>query len=373
MKKLLMIPILLISFVLSIYSQAPYEFNYQAVARDASGIILENTPVKIKISILQSNLTGSSVYSEIHSLTTNSFGLINLKIGTGNNKIGLFEGIKWGIDNYFLKIEMDKDAGNNFKHLGTSQLLSVPYSLFSGNGVQFDLGLQCDENTEGTIRYNKNEKIMEFCNGESWISFGDSGSNTTCGEDYIDTRDGQVYPTVKIGSQCWMAKNFNYGVYKESIYENNDGHSDVSNNGIVEKYAFENNVNNFIIHGGLYDWNEMMNYSNTEGGQGICPDGWHIPSDDEIVELIEEVGGFNIGGKKLMVGGSSGFNFLTSGGRTHKGAFSSINLGSIWTSTEYTGDLDKRAYNIYFTASEDNVSRNSNPKERGKSVRCMKN
>jgi len=364
----------MIGLVLSIHSQTPYKFNYQAVARDASGDVLQNTNIKLKVSILQSNIIGNSVYSEIHSLSTNSFGLINLKIGNGNNKTGSFNGIKWGNDKYFLKIEIDKNGGNNYKLLGSSQLLSVPYALFSGNGVQFDLSLTCDENSEGTLRYNYEDKVMEYCDGSSWTTFGNGNSNTTCGEDFIDSRDGQIYPTVKIGNQCWMAKNLNYGVYKESIFKNTaEGHSDVSNNGIVEKYAYENDINNFIIYGGLYDWNEMMNYSNTEGAQGICPDGWHIPSDDELVELIDEVGGFNVGGKNLMIGGFSGFNFITSGRRTSKGSFSSNALGSIWSSTAYIGDPENRAYNIYFNGAADNAARASDKKIVGKSVRCLKN
>lgn len=372
MKKSIIISILLAGFFISAYCQAPYNFNYQAVARDISGDVLSNTPVKLKISILKTNVSGQAAYSETHLLTTNNFGLINLEIGKGNEKSGSFEAIKWGLDKHFIKIEMDKNGGNNFKVLGTSQLLSVPYSLFSGNGVQYNMSLTCNETTEGMIRYNNEKKTMEFCDGAAWNSFGNSGSNPTCGEDFIDPRDGQVYPTVKIGSQCWMAKNLNFGIYKESVFTNDD-HSDVKNNGTVEKYAYDNTENNFNVYGGLYDWQEMMNYNFTEGSQGICPDGWHVPSYDEYVELVETIGGWNDAGKILKMDGSSGFDFLMGGSRTAKGGFAGIGTsGSLWTSTFSTSHPDTRAWNVYFIQNGDNGAKATDLMAVGKSVRCIK-
>ncbi len=371
MKKLLFSSILLACFLVAGITQSPFNFNYQAVARDLSGNVMKNTPVKLKISILKTNASGEVGYSETHLVTTNNFGLINLEIGKGNDKAGTFQSIKWGLDKHFIKIEMDKNAGNNFKLLGTSQLLSVPYALFSGNGVQYNLDIGCNEMNEGMIRYNWETKSMEFCDGESWNSFGSGGSNPSCGEDFIDSRDGQVYPTVKIGSQCWMAKNLNLGVYKESIFTN-ESHSDVSNNSVVEKYALENDESNFALFGGLYDWSEIMKYQNVEGSQGICPDGWHLPSDGEFDELIEAVGGNQNGGKALMIGGSSGFEFPMGGSRTHKGGFSTTGIGTIWASTISLSHPDTRAYNIYFSAGADNVSSATDVMFVGKSVRCVK-
>ena len=374
MKKSTIIIFLLVSLVFSIKSQTPYKFNYQAVARNSSGNVIKNTPVKIKISILKSNILSESVYSEIHSLTTNKFGILNFRIGEGNDVSGSFENIKWGTAKYFLKVQIDINNEGEYTDMGISQMISVPYAIFSRNGVQFDMNLACNETTEGMIRYNSEDKTMEFCDGESWVEFGNGNKPTTCGEDFIDSRDGQSYPTVQIGSQCWMAKNLNFGVYKESIYENSAvGHSDVSNNGIVEKYAYDNDTSNFSIYGGLYDWNEMMNYNSTEGSQGICPDGWHIPSKAEFADLVESVGGNQIGGKRLQIGGNSGFNFELGGDRTFKGGFSPVasDAGDIWTST--TPSDQKRACKFYFTKGADNVSTHcASNKVVGNSIRCIK-
>jgi len=129
--------LLLIIFCLcwiSITAQPPLFFNYQAVARDASGNILVNRSVSFRISILSGSASGSALYSETHSgITTNAFGLVTLEIGKGNIVSGTFSAIPWGNNTYFVKIEMDPLGGNNYLTMGSSQLVSVPYALFSKN------------------------------------------------------------------------------------------------------------------------------------------------------------------------------------------------------------------------------------------------
>jgi hypothetical protein len=115
----------------NIFTQSPNAFKYQAIIRDAGGNILTNHIVGIKISILQGNVSGTVVYSEVHKDTTNSFGLINLKIGYGLVLSGNFSSIDWGYDNYFIRIELDPTGGTSYQLMGTSQLLSVPYALYS--------------------------------------------------------------------------------------------------------------------------------------------------------------------------------------------------------------------------------------------------
>jgi hypothetical protein len=75
---------------------------------------------------------------------------------------------------------------------------------------------------------------------------------------------GEIYPTVQIGTQCWMAKNLNIGTFVTSI-NTGSSHSDVSNNGIIEKYCSNNDPNNCAVYGGLYDWDEVMDYDSIAG------------------------------------------------------------------------------------------------------------
>jgi len=115
---------------LNVFSQAPQKFNYQAVVRDDAGTILEDQNVSIKISILQGAVDGTVVYSETHSPTTSSIGLVTLEIGGGTTSDD-FTLIDWGSNIYFMKVEMDATGGTTYTEMGTSQILSVPYALHS--------------------------------------------------------------------------------------------------------------------------------------------------------------------------------------------------------------------------------------------------
>ncbi len=105
-----------------------------------------------------------------------------------------------------------------------------------------------------------------------------NGISHDCPLTFIDARDGQEYKAVLIGRQCWMAENLNFG---EMI----QGNIDQSNNGIYEKYCHDNDEDNCDIYGGLYQWDELMQYSSGEKNGGLCPEGWHISSDEEWLIL----------------------------------------------------------------------------------------
>ncbi len=111
------------------FSQAPQKFNYQAVVRDDAGNLVSEQPVSIKISVLQGTVDGTVVYSETHTPTTNSFGLVTLEIGGGTVVSGDLSTVDWGNNTYFMKVEMDATGGTSYAVIGTSQLLSVPYAL----------------------------------------------------------------------------------------------------------------------------------------------------------------------------------------------------------------------------------------------------
>jgi len=132
MKKTALISLITIVFIGNLVSQSPNLMSYQAVIWDASGNLVSEKMVSIKISILQSSISGSSVYSENHRVQTNINGLVSLMIGGGTNATGKISDINWGGGSYFLKTETDPTGGVNFSITGTTQLVSVPYSMFSG-------------------------------------------------------------------------------------------------------------------------------------------------------------------------------------------------------------------------------------------------
>ncbi len=112
--------------------------NYQAVARNASGNLITNQLVGLRLSILSGSATGTVVYSETQAPTTNQFGLFSISVGTGSVVTGTFTGINWATGQYWLKVELDATGGTNYVLMGSSQLLSVPFALYaatSGSGA----------------------------------------------------------------------------------------------------------------------------------------------------------------------------------------------------------------------------------------------
>ncbi len=119
----------------SVWAQAPQKMSYQAVIRDNSSALITSTQVGMQISILQGSPNGTAVYVETQSPTTNANGLVSLQIGTGTVITGTFAGINWATGPYFIKTETDPTGGNAYSILGTSELTSVPYALFSANAA----------------------------------------------------------------------------------------------------------------------------------------------------------------------------------------------------------------------------------------------
>jgi len=128
----------------------------------------------------------------------------------------------------------------------------------------------------------------------------------TCGNNFTDIRDGKSYPTVQIGTQCWMAANLNYGSILNSSQVQND-------NCISEKYCYNDVTGNCTKYGGLYQWDEVMKYDDTPAGQGLCPPGWHVPTDSEWTTLFNFYQGNALAGKPLQDTILSGFKAQTSG------------------------------------------------------------
>jgi len=527
MKKITL-SLVMITIAITVLAQAPQAFKYQAVARDNAGSLLVSQDVSFRISILEGSTTGTAVYVETHDTITNEQGLVSLEIGNGEIVTGVFADINWGEYSYFLQVEMDEEGESNYLLMGTSQLLSVPYSLYSestgdttrwrknnnklyynegnvgigitnpvaklsvdGSGYFKGDGYFVDHDTNevfidlynitsdwlivaaadtnrldirvwggdtvmstmangnvgiGTVSpdesalldLNSNSKglliprmtqaeieaisspadglqVYNIDDGKLYIfvisqaewkeiSYGAStlttaaileigtGGNCTntlvygnyeelcalrvyeyvtievnvtsvgaytistdtingyyfstsgtfisngihnidlagsgipvaaqtdnftvtasngggtctfgitvepgfvCGTVLIDDRDGQSYNTVQIDIQCWMQENLNTGT-KINILD-----STSSNNGIIEKYCYNDIEDSCLVYGGYYYWNEMMEYSTVEGSQGICPDRWHIPSNNIDWYVLETVLTGNTGGKMKETG-----------------------------------------------------------------------
>ena len=208
-------------------------------------------------------------------------------------------------------------------------------------------------------------------------------SAETDGEDsFIDKRDGEIYKKVKIGKQVWMAENLRYDVPDLCTSWPRAVDSLITTNFCVN-------------YGRLYDWTTMMagassSESNPSGVQGICPLGWHIPSDSEWKELEMELGmspsdtngaawrGSDQGlqlkstsdwSDNSLNSNSSGFNALPAGNCNNGSFYPPGDIADFWSSTAHSNSLawSRRLYNSY-----EKVSRGANDKVNGFSCRCVK-
>jgi len=174
---------------LSVLGQAPNAFNYQAVVRSSTGISLVNRPVRFQIGIQQGN-SGPAVYQEEHADTTNGDGLVVLQIGRGtliNNSLA-FSSITWGSHSYYINIAIDTVGNSPFVNMGSFELLSVPYALYSSNGMPS--GTQAGQ--------------MLQWNGTSWVAITSGNQNqvlTFCDNRPVWTLTGQCPGTIT-GINC---------------------------------------------------------------------------------------------------------------------------------------------------------------------------
>jgi uncharacterized protein (TIGR02145 family) len=197
--------------------------------------------------------------------------------------------------------------------------------------------------------------------------------------------DGNHYATVRIGigksgAQIWMAENLAVGIRI-------NGNLAQTNNGIIERFCYDDNDNNCNIYGGLYQWNEMMQYVETPGAKGICPNGWHIPTMTEWATLTNYLGGYLVAGGKLKETGNthwlspntgatneSGFTALAGGwfNLVFAQGFAGLNQNAyFWSSTP--DNLLTYCYYLYVDYTQNRSYTNNDPRDSGFSVRCVQN
>ena len=459
MKKLL--AILLIGLIISpAFGQVPGSFNYQAIVRDASGNVKANTTTTIDISILQGSTTGSSVYAESNNVTTNSFGLVTLQIGSKNPT--QFALIDWSTGVFFIKVTVGG------VEMGTSQLLSVPYALYaktSGTpGLKGDQGIQGEKGDKGDtgvqglkgdkgdtgsqgLKGIKGDTGVTGATGKSaylsWLGLGNTGTeadfiaslkasggsgsgasikdsiiatdktwssskinseltkkakqsdleeliakfnkinNTVSAGGTISDVDGNVYNTVKIGTQTWMAENLKTTKYNDGVAiptKGGDVTSEINNPvGTYPKYQWSFNADNANVptYGRLYTW-----WTATDSR--ICPVGWHVPTDAEIATLWTNLGAdTTVGGKlkeadtlhwntpNLGATNSSGFTALPAGFRSYGNYEGLGTLTYFWTTTPDGSDVNMA---VYYSLNKNSgyMAREIWRKVFGRSIRCVK-
>jgi uncharacterized protein (TIGR02145 family) len=203
--------------------------------------------------------------------------------------------------------------------------------------------------------------------------------------------DGNSYDAVQIGNQIWMKTNLKTTHYADGtainlISDNTTWAALADNNTDASMCYYNNNASNEVAtYGALYSWAAAMKGSTTEATQGVCPTGWHLPSDTEITELITFLGGSDLSGGKLKESGTTHWT-TPNEGATNESYFTGLGAGYrrydtgvsentkkisyLWSSTSSTETTALSLKLSYLTATTNQIAFN---KSLGASVRCVKN
>ncbi len=281
--------------------------------------------------------------------------------------VSIYQSLSWSCS------DPDGDPLTYDVYLGTS---NNPTTLVSSNqtGKTYSPGT-LNEWTKYYWKIVAKDDHDHSTSGPVWefTTKGSSGSGSVClGATTTVAYEGKTYNTVLIGDQCWLKENLNVGT---RINSNAPG-DDQTDNGVIDKYCYDNNEANCDTYGGLYQWNEAMQYVTTEGAKGICPDGWHIPTYSEFETLNDAVTDDGNSLKALGEGSdfgagtnTSGFSALLAGNREEEGGYYVPGYSAFfWSSTAYSTSTSIRQHlnNI-----DENIDLLIDIKELGFSIRCL--
>lgn len=265
---------------------------------------------------------------------------------------------------------LQSDLSNASKKIVVYNALYGSYPVMSEPDAV--TGVFCPESPRADMEYcikpsNGNTLKYSTNPADGFVIIGSKGNTT-----YSVNKNTSPVAWLEIGSQVWSKTNLNIGQMISGTTEQTD-------NGVVEKYCYNDLESNCNQSGALYQWNEAMGYESAEASRGICPYGSHIPSDAELKTLEMHLGMSQaqadaVGyrgtdqGSQMKLGGSSGLDIPMAGGRQIDGVFSGIDTdGLIWTSTESGASALQRNLDA-----SDSIYRSIIDKPSGISVRCLR-
>ncbi len=322
-------------------------------------------------------------------------------LNRGNHSFAFYS----GNERYYLFTVTGKQSSKTIKMLNANGnptnggICRIVYNEYEDNDIDFKSQKAINDfvfNLGDQLRYTGYAKTVNEVNGSDVIEDAPQTNEIyefeitegiPCPGTPTVIYEGQVYNTIQIYSQCWLKENLNVGTMI-------NGSQNQQNNSTIEKYCYNDDPANCTTFGGLYQWDEMIQYTTTQGVQGICPPDWHLPTDEEwkilegTVDSQYPVGdpewdytglrgfdaGLNLKSTSGWYSGGNGtdifgFYALPGGYRSSDGNFSGLGgYGGFWSSTEYyTYSAWGRFLGYYYT----NVSRNISNKDNGFSVRCL--
>jgi uncharacterized protein (TIGR02145 family) len=412
----------------SVFAQAPEKMSYQAVVRNGSNALVTSTAVGMQISILQGNdSTGTAVYVETQTPTTNANGLVSLEIGSATATVisGDFTTIDWANGPYFIKTETDPTGGTAYTITGTSELLSVPYALHAKTAENGITTAQANAIIANTAKVGYTEALvsanadvvantakvgittaqanaiiantakvgvtngtaagqMQYWNGTSWVTVavGTTGQvltivngaptwATLVGPDDVVSTTGQIWMDRNLGASQVATSSTDAAAYGD-LYQWGraaDGHeSRTSNTTTALSSSDTPGHSDFIVSSGTSDWRNPQNDNLWQGVNGInnpCPSGYRLPTD---AELNAEYLAYNINTGYASAAFATPMK-LTAGGFRDQGTGALTQVGTFgfyWSSTVNATN----ANSMFFSTT--NSFMNTNYRGIAMSVRCIK-
>ena len=398
MKKLYLIIALIATTV--ILAQAPQGFNYQATVRNNSGQLVLNQNVLVKFNIYQNSATGTLVYSENQSATTDDLGHINLVVGQGTATTATFSTINWGSGSYYLGIELN--SGNGYLTMGTTQLLSVPYALYANSAGN---NQATTPNLASVLAVNNGANNLQIKNLADPTDPQDAVTKS-----YLATQIAQLQaqitalqnasiaplPNVTIGTQVWSTNNLEITTYRDGTPIPQVTDPAAWANLTTGAWCYYNHISaNGDTYGKLYNWYAVAGIHDNDPNTPnkiLAPSGWRIPTYGEWTTLINYLdpaanGGQsfpNVAGGKMKETGTlrwvspntgannqSGFSGLPGGAFGGNTTFYGIGTNGNWWSLSELNTVN--AWYVYINYDNTNAASNLASKTLGFSVRCIRN
>ena len=261
--------------VATTFAQAPNKMSYQAVVRDAADKLLVSKSIGVQITILQGSASGTSVYVETFSPTTNANGLVTLQIGTGTIVSGDISTIDWNNGPYFIKTETDPTGGTSYSLSGTSEFMSVPYSFHSQRASLAD-----------SVRGGTNENDPVFTTSPA-------GSISTADKTNWDNKlgsevDGSITNEIQIlsiSNDTIYLSDGGFAVLPVTVNNDNDSTNEIQQLISSNDTLYLNNGGGFVTFTNLINW--LQNSDNLYFETGNVAIGHDTP--EQLLHIYDSV------------------------------------------------------------------------------------